>query len=131
MENKKAVSEEQEFQIMMNKQVKVARITLLIIFGIIGVIFTVLGAILLGANFVDESGIQVGFVFLPLGLVFCAIGLLCYFLIPKEKAYNYEKYKRNIQKYGVVNTFQTSAMLSYHKAKIEELEARIEELEQK
>lgn len=131
MENKKIVSEEQEFQIMMNKQAKIARITLLVTFGLIGVIFVLIGAILLGVDIVDESGFQVGIVFLPAGLIFCLTALLCYFLIPKEKVYNYEKYKRNVLKYGVVNTFQMSAMLSYHNAKIKELETRIQELEHK
>jgi hypothetical protein len=132
MDNEKIVSEEQQFQFVMNKQANIARITLLLVFGIIGSIFAIIGSIFIALGIKDmETGFEVGLVFLPLGSIFILIALLCYFLIPKEKVYDYEKFKRNVQKYGVINTFQMSAMISINQAKIEELEQRIKELEQR
>ncbi|HEY8390999.1 MAG TPA: hypothetical protein VIL26_08675 [Clostridia bacterium] len=130
MEDKKIVSEEQEFHNIMNKQVNMTRLILLVIFGFIGIIFAIIGAFLLGFNVIDK-GIQIGLIFLPIGLGFCLAGLLCYWLIPKDRVYNYERYKQRVEKYGFIDTISMAAMISYHKVKIEQLESRIKELEDK
>lgn len=98
------------------KQAKTVKITSLAVFGAAGLIFAIVGGVLLAIGGYYEMGI----VFLPFGLVLAVLGVIMYFAIPTK--YNYGKYKERVKKYGGINIFAMQT-------KIEDLEKRIEELE--
>lgn len=99
------------------KQARVVKKIFLGLFCGIGLVFAVVGTVLL---LLGELYQEIGMVFLPIGLFFIALGVLLNFVIPTK--YNYEKYRAQAEKYGIVNVYAMNA-------KIAELEARIEELE--
>lgn len=110
--------EREIFEETQAKQARIAKKMLLGTFGVMGIIFAILGAVLL----VSEGTKDIGIVYLPMGLGMIVLGIILFFVIPLK--YDYGKYKARIQKYGYTNAFAMSI-------KIAELEARIEELEKK
>lgn len=118
------------------KQAKVAKKVILITFGIIGGIFFVVGIFLLAFSVADETGFSVGFVFLPMGIFFLLLGIILYAVIPTKG--NYERFKKNMNRFGYTNPIYLSAqnqLLESRISRLEEknksLEKRIEELERR
>ncbi len=118
MEEEQRDLEKQIFNEKWEKQSKLAKKVLLITFMTIGLIFLILGLVLLIS--INEK--EIGIVYLILGPVFMVIAVITYFAIPNK--YNYDKYKKRVDKYGYMNMFEMNA-------KIIELEERINELENK
>ncbi len=106
------------FEEALKKQAKLAKKTILITFGIIGLLFIVLGIAFMCSA--DELSKELGITFLGSGGFMAVLGLILFFAIPTK--YNYEKYKMRAKKYGAMNVYVLNA-------KIAELEARVEELE--
>ncbi|MBQ8292819.1 MAG: hypothetical protein IJX78_03300 [Bacilli bacterium] len=108
------------------KQMKYTKKVFCIIFGLISLIFIVLGIILLVEKVIDEDGTMVGPIFIMLGAVFL-ICVLPFLFIPTKG--NYEKYKQRTSKYGFNEPTDAAIKLVLLEAKCQELEKRIEELE--
>lgn len=114
--------EDRAKEIFEETQAKQARIAKKIILGVLsgmGFVFAILGTVFLA---MDDLYKEIGIVFLPMGLAFIALGIILFLAIPTK--YSYDKYKVRVQKYGYLNNFAMAA-------KIDELEARIDELEKK
>lgn len=106
------------FEETQKKQSRLAKKIILVTFAVMGLLIAVMGILCL----VSEGDKQAGIVFLTVGLVCIAVGIVLYFVLPKK--YDYGKYKDRVQKYGYMDFYAMSS-------KIAELEARIEELENK
>ena len=121
--------ERELYEAAYKKQARYAKKVVLAIFLTIGIIFTVVGALLLILDVRDEDNFAVGTVFLPLGIFWTAFGVVYFFAVPEK--YDYEKFKRRIEKYGYRNYYEMSAVLEMLTQKNAELEARVKELEEK
>lgn len=108
------------------KQMKYVKKVLCAVFIVIGLVFSVIGLILLIEKVVDEEGFMVGTVFLPMGIFFILFALP--FLFMRAKG-NYERYKKRTEKYGFIESYDTNIKLAMLDEKCKELEKRIEELE--
>lgn len=127
MEDNKSY-QEKVFQEVMNRQVNLLRKSFLLIFGIIGLIFFIAGVIILLSQ---GKLFQLGLAYGVIGLVFLLVAILCFLLIPKNRQYNYERFKKRIQKYGLFSTIDMTIMVSILSEKITQLENTISELEKK
>lgn len=125
--------EEQQYQELYQKQSKATRIALLSVFLPMGLIF-----IILGICFMATSGSEAAewIVFLCCGLLFSALGVISFFVIPKKG--NYQKYKTIVKRRGGLNLFDLSIRLGLLEERVESLEKenknlkrKVEELEKK
>lgn len=110
--------ERQIFNKTQEKQARFAKKYLLCTFCGIGTAFTVAAIVLFCIDIAKELPI----IFVSIGIVMILLGIVLYFAIPTK--YNYDKYKSRVEKYGLMNIYEISA-------KINELEERIETLENK
>lgn len=117
------------FEELSSKQMKIAKTTFLATFGGLGGVFAILGIILMLCKVVDEDGTNVGFVFAVLGLFFILIGIIIALLMPKK--YNYDMYKKRLEKYGSVDIYSLNLTIQMQEKRIEQLEERIKALEEK
>lgn len=108
------------------KQMKYVKQMLCAVFIVIGLIFSVIGIILLVEKVVDEEGFMLGKVFLPMGIIFILLALSFLFIPVKG---NYEKYKKRTEKYGFIEFYDVSIKLTMLDENCKTLEKRIEELE--
>lgn len=122
----KDLKEKELYEKIYAKQMKYLKKMFCIIFMTIGLIFMIMGAILLIAKVVDEEGFMVGTVFLPMGLIFIA-STLPFLFIPTKG--NYERFKKRTSKYGYVETYDALIKIAILDEQCKELEKRIEELE--
>lgn len=101
-----------------------------IVFGIIGVLFTILGLILyLVFMQVEEIlAYSLGFSLLGTGIMFL-IFVLIFRLIPDNV--NYERYKKRVNKGGYLNIYEMNARMAVLEEKNRILESKINELEDK
>ena len=116
----------QKFMEAYQKQLKLSRILLTSIFGGMGFLFLILGAIMLISEQDSESSI----VFMSIGGMFLGFAVLSFIILlfaKPEKAY--ERMKRLQNKYGIMNLYTLSSTTVVQEERINELEARIEELE--
>ena len=105
------------------KQAKTSKRILLMVFGGLGVLFLVMGLVLLSLGIVDEEGFNPGFVFAPIGGCFLLIAIICAFMPVKPTHASYDKFKSRTSKYGYfINSYDLMI-------KLEMLEKRVEELE--
>ncbi len=116
MNNNTEIKEKEIFDETQAKQAILTKKLMLGLFGSIGLIFAIAGAVFL----ILENFKVIGMIFLTFGLFMIAFGIIMFFVIPTK--YDYYKYKARVQKYGYLNIYEMSAKLA-------ELEARIEELE--
>lgn len=123
------LKEKERFEELSNKSLKRQRKIMLLVFGLIGIIFLILGLCLLAADVRDEDGFLVGIVFAPMGALFLILGIILFFAMPKQ--YTYEKFKKRHEKYGIYSWDDVYLMFNMQQAKIETLEKRIEQLENK
>lgn len=120
--------EKERFEKLSAKQLKMSRKIMLLIFGMIGGIFLILGIIFLLCDVTDnETGINIGVIFAPIGAFYILLGAIIGAVLPKS--YNYEKYKKRIEKYGAYNYYDISSVVSLYQAKTEMLEERVTALE--
>ena len=116
----------QKFMESYQKQMKLCRILLTSIFGVLGGMFLILGVPFLFSNTDAESMIvcmSVGGMFLGFAILF----FLIFTLIKPDKAY--ERMKKIQNKYGVMNLYTMSSTIQIQSERITELEARLEEVE--
>ncbi len=121
--------EKEMFEKVSKKQLKASKTAITAVFCVIGGIFLVMGVILLMLGVVDEEGFMVGTVFAPMGAFFLLLGLILNITLPKS--YNYEAYKKRMDKYGVQNLYDQNVATALLAARIDELEKKVEELEYK
>lgn len=108
--------EKQIFDEKQERQAKFIKKYMLFVFGLCGTVFTVAAVIM----FCLDIMLELPIIFLSLGLFLIILGIVLYFAVPVK--YNYDKYKARIKKYGLINIYEINA-------KINDLEQRIEELE--
>lgn len=113
--------EEKKYQELYQKQIKTLKVTFLIVFGILGFIFLLLGIIFLITQEEDPELLPIGIVFTCMGVVYLLLAILFHFCLPKKG--NYEKYKKRINRYGGINLFNMNL-------KVELLEERVSKLEE-
>lgn len=121
--------EKELFESISGKQLKYAKLTFLLTFGIIGAIFLILALILFLCGVRDETGLMPSVIFAPMGAFWLLLGVILWFALPKT--YNYEKYKKRAAKWGSYNYYDMYIELELQKAKTAALEERISELEGK
>lgn len=119
------------FEKVSEKQLKYAKKTMLLIFVLIGAIFLIMGLVLIACDIRDaENGVLVGIIFAPLGAFFMILGLTLRFAVPKT--YNYENYKKRMEKYGYyVSTYDMYITVALQEERIAELEKKVKELEER
>ena len=124
--------EEEKYQELYQKQARISRIALLLVFLPMGLIFVIIGIVFLLAS--SESDAEAVGVFLGCGVTFLLLGVIFYFVIPKKG--NYQRYKALVAKRGGLNIFDLSIRVSLFEERIKYLESenqsltkRIEELE--
>lgn len=121
--------EEQLFREKYKKQVAMTKRLLLIIFGTLGAVFAVLGALFIAFNIADEEGVLVGWIFMPMGLFWLFLGLIMYFVIPDGDRINYDKFRKRVEKYGGYDTNYLATMVEVERGQIKELQDRVISLE--
>lgn len=124
----KEALEEKKYQELYAKQAKISKTVMLAVFTPIGLVFILLGIIFM-LTLEKEDGIIGGIVFLLLGGFFLIFGLLFYLLIPKKG--NYARYKKNIQRFGGLNTYSMLIRIGMLEENVKALEEECEELKRK
>ena len=124
--------EEEKYQELYQKQARISRIALLLVFLPMGLIFVIIGIVFLLAS--SESDAEAVGVFIGCGVTFLLLGVIFYFVIPKKG--NYQRYNALVAKRGGLNIFDLSIRVSLFEERIKYLELenqsltkRIEELE--
>ena len=90
-----------------------------------------MGLVLIACDIRDaENGVLVGIIFAPLGAFFILLGLTLRFAVPRT--YNYENYKKRMEKYGYyVSTYDMYITVALQEERIAELEKKVKELEER
>lgn len=109
------------FENSMQKQAKLAKRTLLIVFSILGGVFLTLGLIF---GFTIELEFLI---FTGAGAFFILLGVILFFAIPEK--YNYKKYEARMEKIGYMTNYELKAQTEFLQTQIDELEQRVKELE--
>lgn len=109
-------------------QMKRAKTILFAVFAGLGVLYFLVGLVMLWMGVVSEEGFPMALVFIPLGLVFCGVGCLLYLFLPKTC--DYRRYKRRVEKMGAVDHYEMVTRLRYQEAEITELKERVRALEE-
>lgn len=118
--------EEEKYQEIYQKQSKATRIALLSVCLPMGLIFIILGICFAVSNESEEAE---WIVFVCLGLLFSALGIICFFAIPKKG--NYQRYKAIVKKRGGLNLFDLSISVGLLEERIESLEQENKTLKRK
>ena len=113
---------------VMQKQNRYFRRVFLLIFGVIGLLFVVMGSTLWICGVQDEDGFMPGVFFTPFGLFFLLLGTLVYFLSKHESWNSYERYLARTEKQGYVNTNDLYITLALQEKRIEALEQEVTRL---
>ena len=94
-------------------------------------LFLIMGLVLIAYDIRDaENGVLVGIIFAPIGAFFMILGLTLRFAVPKT--YNYENYKKRMEKYGYyVSTYDMYITVALQEERIAELEKKVKELEER
>lgn len=105
-----------------------AKKILTITFGIVGLVFIILGLIfyLVFINIEEVLAYSLGFSLLGTGIIFL-ICLLIFRLIPDT--INYEKYKKRINRGGYISIYEMNARMAVLEEKNKVLESKIKTLE--
>lgn len=111
------------------KQTRLAKKILFYVFGGLGLLYVLLslGLMLFGVK--GDDGENVGLIFLCVGGFLVLLAFILKAVIPDKG--NYERYKKNIEKYGSYNVYDMRISIEMLRSKNEELEKRIEELEKR
>lgn len=120
----KEALEKETFEKTYKKQVKLTKRILTIIFTIMGFVFITAGTLVLLLPTGEPDADIIGFIFIPFGIVFLLVALLiALFVKPSENAY--EKYKKRVNRFGIINIYDVNAKIQMLEARIEELERRL------
>ena len=120
----KETVEKETFEKAYKKQVKLTKRILTIIFTIMGFIFVTAGTLVLLLPTDEPDADIIGYIFIPFGIVFLIVALcVSLFVKPSENAY--EKYKKRVNRFGIINIYDVNAKIQMLEARIEELERRI------
>ncbi|HEY8443912.1 MAG TPA: hypothetical protein VIL24_03860 [Clostridia bacterium] len=128
MEDNALSFEEKIYQELYNRQNIYAKKLALIILGGVGGVFLVLGIVFL---FLGDVLTILGIVYACVGLILTLSGLIIYAVVSKTKPIGYQSLLDKLEKYGILNTFDMTAMIIIQQAKIRQLEKEILELKQK
>ena len=128
-EEKSAEQKEKElYEEASKKQASIARKVICGVFCGLGGTYLLIGIAALIISEDLETNIF-GFVFGGIGLLFLLLGILLFFVLPKKG--NYERYKKNINRFGYMNSYNASTKLEMLEHENKELKERIEYLEKK
>ncbi len=108
------------------KQIKLLRMIMTIVFTILGILFLVVG-ITMSQDPTQEDDIACiigGGVFLFIAILFFII-----FTFAKPTDKTFDRIQNRVKRYGVYDVIMMSSMLETQEGRINELEARIDELE--
>lgn len=118
--------EKELYEELYTKQMRYIKLVLCLVFGVIGILFSLLGVLLISEIIVDSEGTESGIVLLSIGIIFVFTTLILSFVPFKG---NYERFKKRTDKYGFSDQFDAMIKLAMLDKKCQELEKRIEELE--
>ena len=116
------------YEEILRKQQAYARRVFLLCFGIIGLVFALLGGILLLLGVRDEDGFLMGAVFAPLGLFFLLLGVVLWLCLGHGGRYSYEQYLKRVEKQGYVNSIDLYVAVSLLERRVERLEEELASL---
>ena len=127
MENRNKEQREREiYEQSYAKQAKLSKRILLIVFGGLGLLFLVMGIVLLSLGIVDEEGFNPGFVFAPIGGCFLLLAIIFAFMPVKPTQASYDKFKSRTAKYGYyMNSYDLMIKLEMLEKRVEELEKQV------
>lgn len=126
-QKEKEAIEEKKYQELYQKQVKIAKLVLFIALGSTGFIFLILGIIF---SFMDEAKeVYLNFVFIGLGAFFILLSVLLVMVIPKKG--NYARYKRSVERFGGLNTYNMHFRIGLLEERVKRLEEENAELKRK
>lgn len=121
-------SKKELFAEIVEKQMRMAKKIMLIVFGSIGILFLILALVLWIADVRDaQTGVMPSVIFAPMGAIFLILGGVLYKVLPVKM--NYEKYEKRCEKYGAMNYYDMSAELMLQREQIRELEEKVATLE--
>ena len=95
-------SDKAYFEEASRKQYKETRKIVSLIFGLLGLLFLILGLCFYFSSVVDEDGTPLGYVFVPVGLFLLILGLGLFLFLPREG--NYERFKARVDKGAILDT---------------------------
>lgn len=121
-------SKKELFAEIVEKQMRMAKKIMLIVFGSIGILFLILALALWIADVRDaQTGVMPSVIFAPMGAIFLILGGVLYKVLPVKM--NYEKYEKRCEKYGAMNYYDMAAELMLQREQIRELEEKVATLE--
>jgi len=120
-------SDKAYFEEASRKQYKEARKIVSLIFGLLGLLFLILGLCFYFSSVVDEDGTPLGYVFVPVGLFLLILGLGLFLFLPREG--NYERFKARVDKGAILDTNEMAVQAAILQKRIEKLEERVGALE--
>lgn len=121
-------SKKELFAEIVEKQMRMAKKIMLIVFGSIGFLFLILALVLWIADVRDaQTGVMPSVIFAPMGAIFLILGGVLYKVLPVKM--NYEKYEKRCEKYGAMNYYDMAAELMLQREQIRELEEKVATLE--
>lgn len=126
-QKQKEAQEEKKYQELYQKQARIAKIVMIATFGSMGLFFAIVGIILC---FVEDAREEyLNFIFLGMGIFFILLGFLLFAVIPTKG--NYERYKRSIQRFGGLNTYNMHFRIGLLEERVKRLEEENQELKRK
>ena len=132
MENKNENrQEEKRYQELMSRQLGFLKRLLFAIFGLISLVFMILSAVFLALGMDNPTYNTLAIIYASVGVGLLFIGLLIYMLIPKNKEYDYQRFKKRIKRHGILNNLELCAMITILDEKIERLEKVVSQLKEK
>ena len=121
-------SKKELFAEIVEKQMRMAKKIMLIVFGSIGILFLILALALWIADVRDaQTGVMPSVIFAPMGAIFLILGVVLYKVLPVKM--NYEKYEKRCEKYGAMNYYDMAAELMLQREQLRELEEKVATLE--
>ena len=125
-EHSKDQLEKEAYEKTYQKQMKLIKLILTIVFTIIGITFVVLGICMILFPMGDPDAVIVGYVFTPFGALFIIVVILISILIkPNNVKGAYDRYKKRVNKYGYTNVYDLNIKIQLLENRIEELERRL------
>jgi uncharacterized membrane protein len=132
MENKTDNQLEQKrYQELMSRQVGFLKRLIFAIFSVISLVFLILSVVFMALGMDNPTYNTLAIIYASVGVGLLFIGLLIYLLIPKNKEYNYQKFKKRIKRYGILTNFELCAMIAILDEKTKLLEKEITKLQEK
>ncbi|MCM1131388.1 MAG: hypothetical protein NC310_04360 [Roseburia sp.] len=116
--------EEEKYQELYQKQMRISRRALLALFLPIGLVFLIFGIV-----FLSVREFEGGFTLLGVGFFLSLLGVILYFVLPKKG--NYERYKKITKNRGGINLFDISISVGILEVRVKNLELENQALKRK